>query len=212
MVSLWEVLGKFHTVFLCSTASKASVFGVILVRIQSKCGKIRTIITPESGKLSEFPKSGNLHGKPLLKTFSKNGFRRKDTVKHLGTGLLGRFYFYFIDSANNIKNKKNMAYINCFKNSVKTSLLYLENEIIYFWIWRRKIKDKNSRQKLRIKILYIVYYLTHTAWGVTLSTGFFGKCEQICNLLRIWYLLKETHGGISYLALCQVLFQVMLWS
>ena len=102
------------------------------------------------------------------------------------------------------QEQKNMAYINGFKNSVKTSLLYLKSEIIYFWIWERKIKDK----KFRIKILYIVYYLTHTAWGVTLSpTGFFGKCEQICNLLRIWsYLLKEISGGISYVALCQILF------
>ena len=30
------------------------------------------------------------------------------------------------------QEQKNMAYINGFKNSVKTSLLYLENEIIYF--------------------------------------------------------------------------------
>ena len=112
------------------------------------------------------------------------------------------------------QEQKNMAYINGFKNSVKTSLLYLENEIIYFWIWGRKIKDKNLGQKVRIKIFYIVYYLTHTTWAVMLSpTGFFAKCEQICNLLRIWsYLLKETRGGISYLALCQILFQEMLWS
>ena len=40
------------------------------------------------------------------------------------------------------QEQKNMAYINGFKNSVKTSLLYLENEIINFWIWGRKIKDK----------------------------------------------------------------------
>ena len=40
------------------------------------------------------------------------------------------------------QEQKNMAYINGFKNSVKTSLLYLENEIIYFLIWGRKIKDK----------------------------------------------------------------------
>ena len=35
---------------------------------------------------------------------------------------------------NRISNQKqkNMAYINDFKNSAKTSLLYLENEIIYF--------------------------------------------------------------------------------
>ena len=112
------------------------------------------------------------------------------------------------------QEQKNMAYINGFKNSVKTSLLYLENEIIYFWIWGRKIKDRNWGQKLRAKILYIVYYLTHTAWGVTLSpAGFFGKCEQICNLLRTWsYLLKETCGGILYLVLCLILFQEMLWS
>ena len=83
------------------------------------------------------------------------------------------------------QEQKNMAYISGFKNLVKTSLLYLENEIIYFW----KIKDKNSRQKFRIKVLYTVYYLTHTAWGVTLSpTGFFDKCEQICNLLRICHI------------------------
>ena len=102
------------------------------------------------------------------------------------------------------QEQKNMAHINSFKSSVKASLLYLESEIIYFWIWERKIKDK----KFRIKILYIVYYLTHTAWGVRLSpTGFFGKCEQICNLLRIWsYLLKEIRGGISYVALCLILF------
>ena len=36
-----------------------------------------------------------------------------------------------------------MAYINGFKNSVKTSLLYLENEIIYF---------ESEEEKLRIKI------------------------------------------------------------
>ena len=30
------------------------------------------------------------------------------------------------------QEQKNIAYINGFKNSVKTSLLYLENEIIYF--------------------------------------------------------------------------------
>ena len=41
------------------------------------------------------------------------------------------------------QEQKNMAYINGFKNSVKTSLLCLENEIIYFWIWGRKIRDKN---------------------------------------------------------------------
>ena len=96
------------------------------------------------------------------------------------------------------QEQKIMADINDFKNTVKSSLFYLVNEIIYFWIWGRKIKDKNSAQKLRMKILYIVHYLTHTAWGVTLSpTDLFGKCEQICNLLRIWsYLLKETRGGI----------------
>ena len=72
------------------------------------------------------------------------------------------------------QEQKNMAYINGFENSVKTSLLYLENEIIYFWIWRRKFKNKNSGQKLTVIILYIVYYLTHTAWRVTLSpTDFF---------------------------------------
>ena len=32
-----------------TTAWKVSIFGVILVRIQSKCGKIRTRITPEYG-------------------------------------------------------------------------------------------------------------------------------------------------------------------
>ena len=30
------------------------------------------------------------------------------------------------------QEQKNMAYISGFKNLVKTSLLYLENEIIYF--------------------------------------------------------------------------------
>ena len=72
------------------------------------------------------------------------------------------------------EERKNMAYINGFKNSVKISLLYLENKIIYFWIWTKKIKNKNSGQKLTVIILYIVYYLTHTAWKVTLSpTDFF---------------------------------------
>ena len=72
------------------------------------------------------------------------------------------------------EERKNMAYINGFKNSVKTSLLYLENKIIYFWIWTKKIKSKNSGQKLTVIILYIVYYLTHIAWEVTLSpTDFF---------------------------------------
>ena len=94
-----------------------------------------------------------------------------------------------------------MAYYNSFKNSVKTSLLSLENEIIYFWIWGRKIKANNSGQKLRIKILYIVYYLNYTAWGVTLSpAGFFGKCEEICSLLRIWsYLIKKPAGRFRIL-------------
>ena len=103
------------------------------------------------------------------------------------------------------QEQKNMTYISCFRNSVKTSLPYLENG--------KTVKDKNSGEKLRIKILYIVYYLTHNARGVTLSPmNFFGKCEQICNLLRIWsYLLKETRGGISHLALCQILSQKMLW-
>ena len=36
------------------TAQKASVFGVILVRIQSKCGKIRTRITPNMDTLWHF--------------------------------------------------------------------------------------------------------------------------------------------------------------
>ena len=40
-----------------------------------------------------------------------------------------------------------MAYINGFKKSLKTSLLYLENEIIYFQSeedkLRTKIQDKN---------------------------------------------------------------------
>ena len=90
-----------------------------------------------------------------------------------------------------------MAYINGFKNSLKTSPLCLENEVIYFWIWGKKINDKNHGQKLRIIIPYIVYYLTHTAWELTLSPAdFFGKCEQICNLLRIWsYLLREIPVG-----------------
>ena len=81
-----------------------------------------------------------------------------------------------------------MAYINGFKNSVKTSLLYLENEIIYFNLLRKN---------LRIISLYNVYYLTATAWRVKLSpVDFFGKCEQICNFLRIWsYLLKQIRGG-----------------
>ena len=47
-----------------------------------------------------------------------------------------------------------MAYINGFKNSVKTSLLCLENEIIYFNLLRKN---------LRIISLYNVYYLTATA-------------------------------------------------
>ena len=67
-----------------------------------------------------------------------------------------------------------MAYINGFKTSVKVSLLCLENEGLYLRII-----------KLRITILYIMHYLTHTASGVTLSpVNFFGKCEQMCNLLR----------------------------
>ena len=91
--------------------------------------------------------------------------------------------------------------------ALKTSLLYLENEIIYFWIWGRKIKDRNWGQKLRIKILYIVYYLTHTAWGVTLSpTSFFDKCEQMCNLLRIWsYLLKDPWGDFVSCAVSDII-------
>ena len=115
---------------------------------------------------------------------------------------------------------KNMAYINDFKNSVKTSLLYLENEIIYFK-WNNiflNLSKKNSGQKFRVINIYIVYYLSHTAWGKTLSpAGFFGKWEKICTLLRIWsYLLKATRGekggGILNLAQCQRLFQEMLWS
>ena len=46
-----------------------------------------------------------------------------------------------------------MAYINGFKSSGRTSLLYSVNEIICFWKWGRKIKDKNSGQKLRKEIL-----------------------------------------------------------
>ena len=96
------------------------------------------------------------------------------------------------------QKQKNMAYINDFKNSVKTSLLYLENEIIYFK-WNNiflNLSKKNSGQKFRVINIDIVYYLSHNAWGVTLSpTGFFGKWEKICTLLRIWsYLLKVTRG------------------
>ena len=36
-----------------------------------------------------------------------------------------------------------MTYINGFKNSVKTLLLSIENEVIYFGIWGLKIQDKN---------------------------------------------------------------------
>ena len=40
-----------------------------------------------------------------------------------------------------------------------------------------------------------MYYLTHTAWGVTLSLADF-LCEQICNLLRFWSnFLKEILKG-----------------
>ena len=77
------------------------------------------------------------------------------------------------------QERKNMAYINGFRNSAKISLLYLENEIIYFWFWGKSIEGKNSGKKLRIKILYVMYYLTHTAWEVTLSpTDLFGKCVK----------------------------------
>ena len=68
-------------------------------------------------------KSENLHGEPFLITFCKNGFQRKDTVKHLGLGLLGRFYFYLIDSAINIKNKKTWYILMALKT--------LENEIYF---------------------------------------------------------------------------------
>ena len=99
------------------------------------------------------------------------------------------------------QEQKNMAYINGFKNSVENSLLYWENETIYFWIWARKIKDKNSGHILRTIIFYIVYYLTHTAWGVMLSSmDFFGKCEQICNLLRVAYMIilaKRNPRGVE---------------
>ena len=72
------------------------------------------------------------------------------------------------------QEQKNMAYIK----DLVTSLLSLENEIIYFWIWGRKLKDKNWRQKLRMIILCIMYYLTHTAGVVTLPpSDFFVKCE-----------------------------------
>ena len=77
------------------------------------------------------------------------------------------------------QEQKNMAYINGFRNSAKISLLYLENEIIYFWFWGKSIEGKNSGKKLRIKILYVMYYLIHTAWEVTLSpTDLFGKCVK----------------------------------
>ena len=78
------------------------------------------------------------------------------------------------------QQQKNMAFINGFKSSLFLNL-----------------RKRNQGQKLRIIILYIAYYLTHTARGVTLSPAdFFGKCEQIWNLLCIWsYLLKEIGGG-----------------
>ena len=68
------------------------------------------------------------------------------------------------------QDKKNMAYVNDFKNSVKTSLLYLENEI-YFWIWGRirqklstKIKDDNS--------LYCVLFDLHCVRSDLIPCGF----------------------------------------
>ena len=53
-----------------------------------------------------------------------------------------------------------------------TSPFYLENEIIYIWIWGRKIKDKNSGQELRIKIIYLqnFFFFFHIARGVTLAS------------------------------------------
>ena len=59
------------------------------------------------------------------------------------------------------------------------------------------LRTKIQGKKLRVIIIYIVYYLTHTAWRVTFSPAdLFGKCESICILLRIWsYLLKQTCGG-----------------
>ena len=78
------------------------------------------------------------------------------------------------------QQQKSMAFINGFKSS-----LFLNP------------RKRNQGQKLRILILYIVYYLTHTARGVALSPAdFFGKCEQIWNLLCVWsYLLKEIGEG-----------------
>ena len=63
--------------------------------------------------------------------------------------------------------------VNGFINSAKTSLLCLENEIIHFWIW-----GQNLSKKLRIIIIYIVYYMTQTALGGKLyPVHFFGIKE-----------------------------------
>ena len=51
-----------------------------------------------------------------------------------------------------------------------TTPFYLENEIIYIWIWGRKIQGKNSGQESRIKIIYLQSYLFHIARGVTLAS------------------------------------------
>ena len=58
------------------------------------------------------------------------------------------------------QEQKNMAYIN---DSV-TSLLCLENEIIYFWIWGRKIKDNNS--------LYCILFDSHCMRSDVIPYGF----------------------------------------
>ena len=94
------------------------------------------------------------------------------------------------------QEQKNMAYINGFENSVKTSLLYLENEIIYFWIWRRKLRTKIETKINGNNSLYCVLFDSHCLRSDVIPYGFLCKCEQICNLLRIWsYLLKEARGG-----------------
>ena len=54
--------------------------------------------------------------------------------------------------------------INDFRNSVKTSLLCLENEIIYFWIWRRKIKGNNY--------LHCVLFDSHCVKSDIIPCGF----------------------------------------
>ena len=80
-----------------------------------------------------------------------------------------------------------MACINGFKNSVKTSLLYLQNEIIYFWIWGRKIKDKNSWQNKDKNSLYFVLFDSHYVSSDVIPYGF--PWQMWTNLQPSAYLL-----------------------